>query len=102
MQRVLLKLSRILVASGRGIRIYRTSGEMPSSIRRRMEATMAGRRAITFVIADREGREELRRLERGREALGESARRMRRLRTWLQALLCAAAAGAACWIALSR
>lgn len=102
MERVRLRLSRILVASGRGIRIYRTSDEMPSSMRRKMEATMADRRVVTFVIADKGGREELRRLERGRASLGESARRMRRLRTWLQALLCAAAAGAACWIALSR
>src|SRR5215208_3506042 len=82
MKTVTLKTSTIFVAVGRHAHVYKSVGEIPASLRLRLEKTTAGANSATIVIADRRGKEELVRAIQGQPSsiplrLTEGARRKR-------------------------
>jgi hypothetical protein len=61
MQRVTLKTSTIFISKGDRTRIFRSVGEIPEPLRRELEEAHNSFNSETILIADRRGREELRR-----------------------------------------
>lgn len=61
MQRVTLKTSTIVIAKGGRTRIYHSPGEIPQRLRKELEDSTNGFNSATILIADRRGREEIRR-----------------------------------------
>jgi hypothetical protein len=59
METVTLKTSTIFVSVGRHTHVYRSVGDMPESLRARLEKTTTGNNSATILIADRRGKEEL-------------------------------------------
>jgi hypothetical protein len=59
METVTLKTSTIFVSVGRHTHVYRSVGDMPESLRARLEKTTTGTNSATILIADRRGKEEL-------------------------------------------
>jgi hypothetical protein len=82
MKTVTLKTSTIFVSVGRHTHIYKSVGDIPASLRVRLEKTTAGANSATIVIADRRGKEELVRAIQGQPSsiplrVTQSARRKR-------------------------
>jgi hypothetical protein len=65
MQRVTLKTSTIFISKGDRTRVYRSVGEIPQALRKELEASTNGFNSATILIADRRGREEVRRALKG-------------------------------------
>lgn len=65
MQRVTLKTSTIFIAKGGATRVYRSVAEIPHDLRRQLEDCTNGFNSATILIADRRGREEIRRALNG-------------------------------------
>ena len=65
MQRVTLKTSTIFISKGDRTRVYRSVGEIPQGLRKELEASTNGFNSATILIADRRGREEVRRALKG-------------------------------------
>jgi hypothetical protein len=65
MQRVTLKTSTIFISKGERTRVYRSVGEIPQGLRQELEASTNGFNSATILIADRRGREEVRRALKG-------------------------------------
>ncbi len=61
MQRVTLKTSIIFISKGDRTRVYRSVGEIPQGLRKELEESTNGFNSATILIADRRGREEVRR-----------------------------------------
>jgi hypothetical protein len=68
MRSVKLKTSTIFVSVGGHTQIYRSVGDMPDTLRKRLEKTTTGSNAATILIADRNGKEELLRALQGAPA----------------------------------
>jgi hypothetical protein len=86
MKTVTLKTSTIFVSVGRHTHVYKSVGDMPASLRMRLEKTTGGANSATIVIADRRGKEELVRAIQGQPSsiplrLMDRARRRRATRT---------------------
>jgi hypothetical protein len=65
MQRVTLKTSTIFISKGDRTRVYRSVGEIPQGLRKELEESTNGFNSATILIADRRGREEVRRALKG-------------------------------------
>jgi hypothetical protein len=65
MQRVTLKTSTIFISKGDRTRVYHSVGEIPQGLRKELEASTNGFNSATILIADRRGREEVRRALKG-------------------------------------
>jgi hypothetical protein len=65
MQRVTLKSSTIFISKGDRTRVYRSVGEIPQGLRKELEESTNGFNSATILIADRRGREEVRRALKG-------------------------------------
>ncbi len=65
MQRVTLKTSTIFISKGDRTRVYRSVGEIPEGLRKELEKSTNGFNSATILIADRRGREEVRRALKG-------------------------------------
>ncbi|MEO5924599.1 MAG: hypothetical protein ABIR70_12310 [Bryobacteraceae bacterium] len=65
MQRVTLKTSTIFISKGDHTRVYRSVGEIPEGLRKELEQSTNGFNSATILIADRRGREEVRRALKG-------------------------------------
>jgi hypothetical protein len=65
MQRVTLKTSTIFISKGDRTRVYRSVGEIPEGLRKELETSTNGFNSATILIADRRGREEVRRALKG-------------------------------------
>jgi hypothetical protein len=65
MQRVTLKTSTIFISKGDQTRVYRSVEEIPQDLRKELEASTNGFNSATILIADRRGREEVRRALKG-------------------------------------
>jgi hypothetical protein len=118
--RLTAKTSTIFISTGDGTRVYRSVGEVPPKLRRRLEETTTGENSATILIADKRGREELVRALRGlpsdvqsrlartiqsRRAKAEAERvslppPKHRLRFWVELLL-PFGVGFALWLLLS-
>lgn len=61
MQKVTLKTSTIFISKGAETRVYRSVAEIPHSLRQQLEECTNGFNSATILIADRRGREEIRR-----------------------------------------
>ena len=65
MQRVTLKTSTIFIAKGDRTRVYHSVSEIPQDLRKELESSTNGFNSATILIADRRGREEVRRALKG-------------------------------------
>lgn len=65
MQRVTLKTSTIFISKGGDTRVYRSVAEIPADLRQQLEDCTNGFNSATILIADRRGREEIRRALNG-------------------------------------
>jgi hypothetical protein len=65
MPRLTLKRSTIFISTGDKIRVFRSMGEVPPGLRKKLEQSTNGINARTILIADRKGREEMVRAIRG-------------------------------------
>jgi hypothetical protein len=65
MQRVTLKTSTIFISKGDRTRVYRSVGEIPQGLRKELEDSTNGFNSATILIADKRGREEVRRALKG-------------------------------------
>ena len=61
MQKITLKTSTIFIAKGGETRVYRSVAEIPQALRQQLEECTNGFNSATILIADRRGREEIRR-----------------------------------------
>ena len=82
MKTVTIKTSTIFVSVGRHTQVYKSVGELPASLRTRLEKTAEEGNSATIVIADRRGKEELVRAIQGQPSsiplrVTETARRKR-------------------------
>jgi hypothetical protein len=118
--RLTAKTSTIFIATVDETKVYRSVGEVPPKLRRRLEETTTGANSATILIADKRGREELVRALQGlpsdvqsrlartiqsRRAKAEAQRvnvpqPTHRLRFWVELLL-PFAVGFALWLLLS-
>lgn len=115
MTRLTAKSSTIFITNGEKTSVYRSMGEVPPGLRRKLQESTQGINSATILIADKRGREELVRALQGRPSdvqcrLAESIRAKERageskkagrtsfsLRTWLELLL-PVAIGASLWL----
>ncbi len=65
MDRVTVKTSTIFVSVGDQTRVYRSMGDVPPPLRKKLEESTSGINAATILIADKRGREEIVRAIRG-------------------------------------
>jgi hypothetical protein len=65
MDRVTVKTSTIFVSVGEETHVYRSLGEVPAPLRKKLEQSTTGINAATILIADKNGREEIVRAIRG-------------------------------------
>ncbi len=65
MDRVTVKTSTIFVSVGDRTRVYRSLGDVPPPLRKKLEESTTGINAATILIADKRGREEIVRAIRG-------------------------------------
>jgi hypothetical protein len=65
MHRVTLKTSTIFIAKSGRTRVFHSVGEIPQDLRRELEDSTNGFNSATILIADRRGREEIRRALNG-------------------------------------
>jgi hypothetical protein len=59
MEKLTAKSSTIFIATSDETRVYRSVGEVPPHLRRRLEESTSGSNSATILIADKRGREEL-------------------------------------------
>lgn len=115
MTRLTAKTSTIFISNGKKTTVYRSLGEVPPVLRRKLQESTQGINSATILIADKRGREELVRALQGRPSdvqcrLAENIRAKERdrqprklgratfsLRTWLELLL-PVAIGASLWL----
>ncbi len=65
MDRVTVKTSTIFVSVGDKTQVYRSLGDIPPTLRKKLEQSTSGINAATILIADKKGREEIVRAIRG-------------------------------------
>ena len=91
MDRVTVKSSTIFVSVGDETKVYRSLGEVPPTLRKKLEQSTSGLNAATILIADKNGREEIVRAIRGlptgleghvKNALRADAPKPARFGTW--------------------
>ena len=91
MDRVTVKTSTIFVSVGDETHVYRSLGDIPLPLRKKLEQSTTGANAATILIADKKGREEIVRAVRGlptgldghvKTALRANAQQPSRLRNW--------------------
>lgn len=119
MEKLTAKSSTIFIATSDQTRVYRSVGEVPPDLRRRLEKSTSGSNSATILIADKRGREELVRALQGLPSEVQSrlattlrtgqkrspragVRRRRRmsLRLWLE-ILAPVAVGFTVWLLTS-
>jgi hypothetical protein len=119
--RLTAKTSTIYIATADETHIYRSVGEVPPSLRRRLEETTTGSNSATILIADKRGRAELvralqglpsdvqsrlartiqtRRAKAEAERIPEPPKPHQRVRFWAELLL-PFGVGVALWLLLS-
>jgi hypothetical protein len=59
MEKLTAKSSTIFIATSEQTRVYRSVGDVPPHLRRRLEESTSGSNSATILIADKRGREEL-------------------------------------------
>lgn len=59
MEKLTAKSSTIFIATSDETHVYRSVGEVPPHLRRRLEQSTSGSNSATILIADKRGREEL-------------------------------------------
>ena len=59
MEKIRIKSSTIWVGTGAGVDVYRSLEEVPARLRAQLNRNVESDRAVTILIADRRGREEL-------------------------------------------
>jgi hypothetical protein len=69
MQRVTLKTSTIFISKGDKTRVYFSVGDVPQTLRKELEESTNSFNSATILIADRRGREEIRRALNGLPSL---------------------------------
>lgn len=67
MNKLMQKVSTIVVGSGNTVRTYRSAGEMPPAVQRKMDEALSGENSATLLIADERGRQEILKSLRGQE-----------------------------------
>jgi hypothetical protein len=91
MDRVTVKTSTIFVSVGDRTHVYRSLGDVPPPLRKKLEQSTTGINAATILIADKKGREEIVRAIRGlptgleghvRNAMTASSEKASRLASW--------------------
>ena len=65
MQKRVIKTSAIWIAHGRKTKVYQSVDEVPPGLRRKLEESISGPGSKTILIADRNGREEIRQTLQG-------------------------------------
>lgn len=65
MQRVTLKTSTIFIGKGEKTHVFHSVNEVPKNLRKELEESTNGFNSATILIADRRGREEIRRALNG-------------------------------------
>src|SRR5689334_17823279 len=111
---LIARTSTIFIATGTGTHVYRSMGDVPPPLRRKLHTSTTGMNSATILIADKRGREELVRALQGRpsdvwslvraarpgqvdEASKPIRRRLPSVRTWLELFL-PVAVGASLWL----
>lgn len=115
MTRLTAKSSTIFITNGEKTDVYRSLGDVPPGLRKKLQESTQGINSATILIADKRGREELVRALQGRPSevqcrLADNIRAKEReerskkparapfsLRTWLELLL-PVAIGASLWL----
>lgn len=115
MTRLTAKSSTIFITNGERTSVYRSLGDVPPELRRKLQQSTQGINSATILIADKRGREELVRALQGHRSdvhcrLADTIRAKERsersrvsgrapfsLRTWLELLL-PVAIGASLWL----
>lgn len=115
MTRITAKTSTIFISRGEKTQVFRSMGEIPPGLRRKLQESTRGINSATILIADKRGREELVRALQGKSSdvkcrLADSIRAEQSedgpkspskarfsLRTWLELLL-PVAIGASLWL----
>src|SRR5689334_10002176 len=119
MEKLTAKSSTIFIATSDETRVYRSVGEVPPHLRRRLEESTSGSNSATILIADKRGREELVRALQGlpsevqsrlattlrtnqkrQAAMSPRKKRRKQLRLWLE-ILAPVAVGATVWLLTS-
>lgn len=67
MNKLMQKVSTIVVGSGNTVRTYRSTEEMPPAVQRQMDRALSGENSATLLIADERGRQEILKSLRGQE-----------------------------------
>jgi len=67
MNKLMQKVSTIVVGSGNTVRTYRSAEEMPPAVQRQMDQALSGENSATLLIADERGRQEILKSLRGQE-----------------------------------
>jgi hypothetical protein len=112
MTRLTAKSSTIFITDREKTNVYRSLGDVPPELRRKLQESTQGINSATILIADKRGKEELVRALQGRPSevqcrVADSIRAKERphksvwippsLRTWLELLL-PVAIGASLWL----
>ena len=115
MTRLTAKSSTIFITDREKTNVYRSLGDVPTDLRRKLHESTQGVNSATILIADKRGREELVRALQGRpsdvqcrladtirekervERSGKSIKIPSSVRTWLELLL-PVAIGASLWL----
>jgi hypothetical protein len=71
MTRLTGKSSVIFVGTKEGVRSYDSYGKMPAALQKQLASTFHKENTVTILIADKQGREELRRVLQARSSLGD-------------------------------
>jgi hypothetical protein len=119
MEKLTAKSSTIFIATSDETRVYRSVGEVPPHLRRRLEESTSGSNSATILIADKRGREELVRAlqglpsevqsrlattlranQRRQSPIAAHGRRRIHLRLWLE-ILAPVAVGLTVWLLTS-
>ena len=67
MNKLMQKVSTIVVGNGNTVRTYRSADEMPPAVQRQMDRALSGENSATLLIADERGRQEILKSLRGQE-----------------------------------
>lgn len=67
MDKLMQKVSTIVVGNGNTVRTYRSAEEMPPAVQRQMDQALSGENSATLLIADERGRQEILKSLRGQE-----------------------------------
>ena len=94
MQRIVQKFSILYLSEGEQTKVYRSLGEVPEDVRRRLSRLARGSRVETLLIANERGRQLLETGDLSNNSKPGRTLRLTRGTKWAVALLLAAAVGA--------